>query len=70
MSDNHAAPAILRIAAQVLHMCILKCNILDRQTSPICDMTDKAKKGVPILILLTIYFIFIIYILLLLNPHI
>ena len=27
-------------------MCILKCNILDRQMSPICDITDKAKIGV------------------------
>ena len=70
MSDNDSCPTVLRIAIQVLHMCILKCNILDRQTSPICDMTDKAKKGVPISMHLTIYFIFIIYILLLLNPHI
>ena len=46
MPDNHAAPTILRIAAPVLHMCILKCNILDRQMSPICDITDKAKIGV------------------------
>ena len=46
MSDNDSCPTVLRIAIQVLHMCILKCNILDRQMSPICDITDKAKIGV------------------------
>ena len=70
MSDNDSRPTVLRIAIQILYMRIFKCNILYRQTSPICDMTDKAKKGVPISMHLTIYFMVFIYILLLLNPHI
>ena len=67
MSDNDSCPTVLRIAIQVLHMCILKCNILDRQTSPICDITDKAKKGV--LLHLSIFLLHL-YIILIFNPHI